>query len=67
MPAEEKKQLISHAQAVEVLRRAGYSPERIQDLLSELPDPIDPERDGIALVKRGMSAEQLMDRMGGSP
>jgi hypothetical protein len=63
----EKKQSISHADATQVLRRAGYSQERIQELLRDLPDPIDPERDSVALVKRGMSAGELMDRMGASP
>jgi hypothetical protein len=63
----EKRHLISHAQAAQVLRRAGYSQDRIRELLRELPDPIDPDRDGVALVKLGLSADQLMDRMGGSP
>ena len=36
-------------------------------MLRDLPDPIDPERDGGELVKLGLSADQLMDRMGGSP
>jgi hypothetical protein len=36
-------------------------------MLRELPDPIDPDRDGVALVKLGLTANQLMDRMGGSP
>jgi hypothetical protein len=63
----DKKQPISHADAAQVLRRAGYSQERIEELLRDLPDPIDPERDGVALVKRGMSAGELMDRMGASP
>ena len=63
----EKRRLISHTEAADTLRRAGYSRERIQELLRDLPDPIDTERDGIALVKRGMSAGELMDRMGASP
>jgi hypothetical protein len=58
---------ISHADAAQVLRRAGYSPERIEELLRDLPDPIDAERDSVALVQRGMSPGELMDRMGGSP
>lgn len=36
-------------------------------MLRDLPDPIDRERDGGALFKLGLSADQLMDRMGGSP
>jgi hypothetical protein len=59
--------LISHAEAAQVLRHAGYSQDRIREMLRDLPDPIDPERDGVALFKLGLSADQLMDRMGGRP
>ena len=59
--------MISHAEATQVLRHAGYSPDRIRELLRDVPDPIDPDRDGGALFKLGLSADQLMDRMGGSP
>lgn len=63
----EKRQLISHAQARRILRRAGYSQERIDDVLRQLPDPIDPQRDADAVFKLGVSRDTLMDRMGGSP
>jgi hypothetical protein len=63
----EKRRLISHAEAEQVLRHAGYSQDRIREMLRDLPDPIDPERDSVALFKLGLSADQLMDRMGGSP
>jgi hypothetical protein len=57
----------SHEEATRVLRRAGYSDEFIQDLLSQLPDPIDLQRDQQILARYGISPERLMDRMGGSP
>jgi hypothetical protein len=57
----------SHAEAEQVLRAAGYSQERIEELLRDLPDPFDLERYGDALVKRGMTAGQLMERRGSSP
>lgn len=57
----------SHEEAARVLRRAGYSDEFIQELLSQLPDPIDLERDQQILARYGISSERLMDRMGGSP
>jgi hypothetical protein len=41
----------------------GYSRETSQDLLHDLLDPIDTERDADAVFKLGLSA-QLMDRMG---
>jgi hypothetical protein len=57
----------SHEEAARVLRRAGYSDEFIHEVLSQLPDPIDLQRDQQILARFGLSAERLMDRMGGSP
>jgi hypothetical protein len=59
--------LISHAEAEQILRRAGYSREGIDDVLRHVPDPIDVGRDAEALFKLGVSVGSLMDRMGGSP
>lgn len=61
------KRPISHAEAEQTLRRAGYSPKQIEDVLRETPDPIDPERDSETLFKHGITQGTLMDRMGGSP
>ena len=63
----EKRQLISHAEAKQMLRRAGYPQERIDETLRHLPDPIDTKRDSEAIFKLGVSRDTLMDRMGGSP
>ncbi len=57
----------SHQDATRILRRAGYSDEFIRELLSQLADPIDLERDQQILARYGLTAAQLMDRMGGSP
>jgi len=57
----------SHEEFARALRRAGYSDEFISDVLSQLPDPIDLERDQQTLARYGLSPERLMDRMGGSP
>jgi hypothetical protein len=62
-----EKRLVSHADAEQMLRRAGYTQERIEEVLRDIPDPIDTERDGEALFRFGISAGSLMDRMGGSP
>ena len=59
--------LVSHAEAEQVWRRAGYSRDQIEEMLRDLPDPIDIDRDAEALFKRGVSASSLMNRMGGSP
>ena len=63
----ERKRLVSHAEAEQMLRRAGYSQEKIEDALRDAPDPIDTERDGELLFKHGITAGTLTDRMGGSP
>jgi hypothetical protein len=57
----------SHDEATRVLRRAGYSDEFISEVLSQLPDPFDLERDRRILDRYGLNTERLMDRMGGSP
>jgi len=57
----------SHDQVTRVLRRAGYPDEFIREVLGELPDPIDLERDEQILGRYGLSSERLMDRLGGSP
>jgi hypothetical protein len=57
----------SHEEVERVLRRAGYSDEFIRDVLSQLPDPVDLQRDDHVLSRYGLSKEQLMDRMGGNP
>lgn len=59
--------MLSHAEAKEILRRAGFHQEHIDDVLRDLPDPIDIELDADALVKHPVSREQLIDRIGGSP
>jgi len=41
----------SHEEAARVLRRAGYSDEIIHEVLSQLPDPIDLQRDQHILAR----------------
>jgi hypothetical protein len=57
----------SHEQVRRVLRRAGYPDEFIDEVLGELPDPIDLRRDEHILGRYGLSSERLMERLGGSP
>jgi hypothetical protein len=59
--------LRSHEEAARVLRRAGYSDEFISEVLGQLPDPIDLQRDRQTLERYGLTPQGLMDRMGGSP
>jgi hypothetical protein len=64
-PVERK--LYSHAEAEQMLRRAGYPQDRIENVLRDVPDPIDPDRDDEAFLKHGLTFDALTDRMGGSP
>ena len=57
----------SHEEVARVLRRAGYPDEVIREILSQLPDPIDLQRDHQILARYGLGRERLMDRLGGSP
>ena len=66
-PAIRDSGLRSHKEMARVMRRAGYSDEFISEVLSQLPDPIDLQRDQQILARFGLSPERLMERMGGSP
>lgn len=56
-----------HREVARVLRRAGYSEEIVSEVLSQLLDPIDLQRDQQILARYGLNPERLMDRLGGSP
>jgi hypothetical protein len=60
-------QSMSHADFRKVLRRAGYSTTQAGSVLRGLPDPIDFERSGEALLRQGISLGRLTDQAGGSP
>ena len=57
----------SHEQVSRLLRRAVYPEEFIREVLSELPDPVDLQRDQQILWRYGLTPERLMDQFGGSP
>lgn len=58
---------MSHTEFRKVLHRAGYTTTQAQSVLRDLPDPIDFDRNGDALLKRGISLDRLVDAIGGSP
>jgi hypothetical protein len=60
-------ELRSHKQAARFLRRAGYPDEFISEVLGQLPDPIDLQRDQEILARYGLDPERLTEVMGGSP
>jgi hypothetical protein len=57
----------SHSEFARVLRRAGYPGDFISEVLGQLPDPINLQRDQQILGRYRLSSERLMDRLGGSP
>ena len=62
-----KRLLVPRSEAEQMLRKAGYPPEVIENVMRGLPDPLDSERDAGAFTKWGISFEALMDRLGASP
>jgi hypothetical protein len=50
-----------------MLLKVGYSEQQVEDLLRDVPDPIDADRDAALLMRHGLTVDQLRDRMGGSP
>jgi hypothetical protein len=67
-PSSEQRRVVSHADARAVLTRVGADPARIDEILSDYPDPIDLAVAEPALcAKFGITEGALTDRMGGSP
>lgn len=62
-----KPQRFSKAVVMDAVRRAGYPQEVIDEIESQLPDPVDYYRDQSLLHRYGITLEHLTDRMGGSP
>jgi hypothetical protein len=58
---------ISHDEFARVLQRAGYPLEEIEQIVAQLPDPIDVDRDSHILDRYGLSRDRLMDEFGASP
>jgi hypothetical protein len=50
-----------------VLMRAGIERERIGEICAALPDEIDVGDIGDVLWRHGISRDNLIDRLGGSP
>jgi hypothetical protein len=61
------RRLLTQAEARRVLRRVGYTDEFINEVLRELSDPIDLDREQVVLESHGLTRESLLDRMGDSP
>ena len=50
-----------------VLEMIGYSPDVIDEIKAQLPDPVDAERDEPILARYSLTRGRLMEIMGASP
>jgi hypothetical protein len=57
---------LTRQHVVDILRKAGL-PEMADAALRELPDPVDREQVARWAVPYGISMDELINRMGGSP
>jgi hypothetical protein len=60
-----EKRTMSKAKVIEIVRRAGYPPAMVDEIASQLPDPVD--LDDPILLHYGLTRDHLIDRLGGSP
>jgi hypothetical protein len=49
------------------MRRAGYPREVVDEIDSQLPDPVDYYREQDLLARYGITLDNLVSRFGGSP
>ena len=61
------RQIVTKAEATRMLRSVGTSEELIREILDQLDDPIDSDRDAQTFERYGLNYERLTERMGGSP
>jgi hypothetical protein len=57
----------SKKKVLEVLRKVGISDETVKEIDEDLEDPIRLPRDGAFLLRYGITRDQLVSMMGGSP
>ena len=57
---------VSRQLVIDTLRRDGF-PQVADEALRDLPDPVDLEQVYEFGARHGLSRDELMDRMGGSP
>jgi hypothetical protein len=57
---------MSKADCTVALHLAGFSQERIAEILADLPDPFDAYHEEEVLARHGVTRNQLTDARGGS-
>jgi hypothetical protein len=59
-------QQYSRQYVVDMLNRLGY-PQLAEEASRDLPDPVDADQVGTWWIQHGLSRDELISRMGGSP
>jgi hypothetical protein len=57
----------SKAELLGVLRRLGVAPETIAEIDAKLPDPFNIDEAGAMLQAYGLTLDEAISRLGGSP
>jgi hypothetical protein len=60
------QQQISRQSVIDVLNRLGYT-QLAEEALRDLPDPVDANQVGTWGMEHGLSRDELISQMGGSP
>jgi hypothetical protein len=55
------------AEVTRVLKRVGLPHDIIREILEELPDPVDLDRDAAVFDRHGLTSSRIADMLGGSP
>ena len=50
-----------------MMRRIGYPPDVVEEIKTQVPDPIDVERDAPILARYNLTRGRLMEILGASP
>jgi hypothetical protein len=58
---------MSKAKVIDILRQAGYAPEMVDEIASQLSDPVDLDKAATVVGRYGIILSQIIDRFGGSP
>jgi hypothetical protein len=63
----DRTRTMSKAEVTRVLERADLPHDVIREILEELPDPVDLDRDTAVFDRHGLTPSRITDMLGGSP
>jgi hypothetical protein len=58
---------MAKSEVARVLRRTGFTAEKVDEILAQVAEPVDLERDQAVWIRYGITRSHLEDLMGGSP